>query len=113
MAEKKNIKNFYFINISLKIKKPLIITEGKTDILYLKAAIKLFKLNKIDILSQETSFLRKKQKIKKYFLGIDQDGSNFFINFIGEKYKAKNSLYDYFNNITHKRLVKSSDIYIR
>lgn len=100
-GREKEYQKFLFYKYFFKNKKPLIITEGKTDILYLKAAIKSFKLDKIDILSQETSFLRKSKRLK-YFLGIDQDGSNFCNDFIKKKYKDENSLYDYFNNITHK-----------
>lgn len=65
---------------------PLVITEGKTDVLYIKAALKKYHKDypmliekKGDIFQYKISFLNRKKR-ERYFLGISMDGADTIKN---------------------------------
>lgn len=107
---KKNIYNFnsrereyqkflfyrYFVNRN----KPMIITEGKTDVLYLKAALKKYYKEYPNLItkngeeySYRISFLKRSKRLR-YFFGIDKDGADTLINIVNF-YKGRNNLVNY------------------
>lgn len=87
-------KKFLFFKHFYAHEKPLIITEGKTDIRYLKAALKKLWMYYPDLVTKESNsrftykvaFLRKTKKLS-YFLGIVQDGAS-----------AMKNVYNYFSD---------------
>ena len=85
-------QKFLFYKYFFANPKPLIVTEGKTDIVYLKSALKnlhseypnLITKNSDGTFDFKVSFLKKTKRLG-YFLKIDQDGGN-----------ALNNIYDFF-----------------
>ncbi|MBY0155567.1 RNA-directed DNA polymerase [Cytobacillus firmus] len=85
-------QKFLFYKYFFANPKPLIVTEGKTDIVYLKSALKnlhseypnLITKNSDGSFEFKVSFLKKTKRLK-YFLGIYQDGGS-----------ALNNIYDFF-----------------
>ncbi|WML54326.1 retron Ec67 family RNA-directed DNA polymerase/endonuclease [Neobacillus sp. PS3-12] len=85
-------QKFLFYKYFFANSKPLIVTEGKTDIVYLKSALKnlhseypnLITKNSDGSFEFKVSFLKKTKRLK-YFLGIYQDGGS-----------ALNNIYDFF-----------------
>lgn len=83
--------------------KPLIVTEGKTDVVYLRSALKslykeypnLITRNSEGDFEFKVSFLKKTKRLK-HFLGIYPDGGNA-LNNISDFYKAKNPLGSHLN----------------
>jgi len=66
----KAYRNFLFYKYFFKNKKPLIVTEGHTDIVYLKSAIKNLQRNDLNV-----DFL-KRSKSTKYFFGFIKGGDS-------------------------------------
>ena len=66
--------------------KPLIVTEGKTDILYIKAALKnLYNDYPSLIIKEENKFIfkvsfLKRTKLLKYYLNLALDGADTIMN---------------------------------
>lgn len=96
---------YFFVNT-----KPLIVTEGKTDIVYIKSALKklykeypnLVTKNSDGTFEFKVSFLKKTKRLG-YFLGIYQDGGNalnHIYNFYTSKKGAPNYL-SYFKSISN------------
>lgn len=90
-ARERQYQAFLFYKYFFANEKPLILTEGKTDILYLKAAMKaLCKDYPKLIVSDENgfhfrvSFFRRSRRMQ-YFFGMSQDGAD-----------AMRALYQYF-----------------
>ena len=89
--------------------KPLIVTEGKTDIIYLKSALKkyyqeypLLVKKENDRFEFNVSFLNRTKRLS-YFLGITQDGADAMKN-IFNLYTGKHSfpaLEKYFSSISN------------
>lgn len=85
-------QKFLFYKYFYANPKPLIVVEGKTDIVYLKSALKnlhseypnLITKNSDGSFEFKVSFLKKTKRLK-YFLGIYQDGGS-----------ALNNIYDFF-----------------
>lgn len=78
----KQYQKFLFYKYFFANTKPLVVTEGKTDILYLKAALKKYYENYPQLITQKgdtfeykISFLRRTKRLK-IFLGIQQDGAD-------------------------------------
>ncbi|GGA65247.1 hypothetical protein GCM10008025_06390 [Ornithinibacillus halotolerans] len=79
--------------------KPVIVTEGKTDILYLKAALKnlydeypkLITKNNDGTFKYNISFLKRTKRLK-HFLNINMDGASALTN-----------IYDFFSNRNNKK----------
>lgn len=105
-------RRFLFYKYFYYNSKPLIVTEGKTDILYIKAALKnmyndypeLIEKDEHGFYNFKISFLRRNDRIN-YFFGVGQDGAdsmqNLFKYFSPEKSKEKGFIdyYSYFNNL--------------
>lgn len=101
---------YFFVN-----PKPIIVTEGKTDIVYLKSALKNLYKEYPNLITKNTNgtfefkvtFLNKTNRLG-YFLGIYQDGGsglNNIYNFFSSKLPAPDYL-SYFKKIS-KTLPKS------
>lgn len=105
-------QKFLFYKYFYANPKPIIVTEGKTDIAYLKAALKnlyyeypnLITKNSDGSFEFKVSFLNKTKRLA-YFLGIFQDGGsalNNIYNFFNAKTKKSTSSYmSYFKRISH------------
>jgi RNA-directed DNA polymerase len=86
-------QKFLFYKYFFANPKPLIVTEGKTDIAYLKSALKSLYKEYPNLITKKNdgtfefkiSFLNKTKRLK-YFLGIYQDGGS-----------ALNNIYNYFD----------------
>lgn len=99
-GREKTYSQFLFYKYFFATEKPLIITEGKTDVLYLKAALKkLWKdypqlINKNDKEQFEymISFLKKSKRIE-YFLNIQIDGADALTNILEFYTNTKNPKY--------------------
>ncbi|MCK1975694.1 retron Ec67 family RNA-directed DNA polymerase/endonuclease [Jeotgalicoccus huakuii] len=86
-GKEKEYKKFLFYKYFFANSIPLIITEGKTDVLYIKAALKsmykeyprLVEKGTGDTFNFKISFLNKTRTLK-YFLGIGNDGGTAFKN---------------------------------
>lgn len=115
-AREKQYQKFLFFKYFYANSKPLIVTEGKTDVVYLKAALKKYYqeypalIKKIDGQFEfQVSFLRRTPRLE-YFLGIQQDGADTMKN-IYNFYSGKNAapkLYTWFlqnSNVSAKNPV--------
>jgi RNA-directed DNA polymerase len=91
--------------------KPIIVTEGKTDIVYLKAALKnlykeypnLITKNSDGSFEFKVSFLKKSKRLA-HFLGIVQDGGSALkniYNFFGSNTKEASPYLSYFKKISN------------
>ncbi|WP_298028912.1 retron Ec67 family RNA-directed DNA polymerase/endonuclease [uncultured Campylobacter sp.] len=107
-CREKEYQKFIFYKYFFANQKPLIITEGKTDILYLKSAIKslytdfpdLIKKNNNDKFEFKISFLRRTKRLE-YFLNFVKDGAdsiqNIYRFFVGREVVNYS---EYFKKIT-------------
>lgn len=105
-------RRFLFYKYFYYNSKPMIVTEGKTDIVYIKAALKslykdypgLIEKDENGIFDFKISFLKRNDRIN-YFFGIGQDGAdsmqNLFRYFSSEKSRDKGYVdyYTYFSNL--------------
>ncbi|WP_223827902.1 retron Ec67 family RNA-directed DNA polymerase/endonuclease [Bacillus atrophaeus] len=99
-------QKFLFYKYFFANSKPLIVTEGKTDIAYLKSALKnlyaeypnLINRNSDGTFEFKVSFLKKTKRLA-YFLKINQDGGS-----------ALNNIYDFYNDSKRN---KSTPNYLR
>ncbi len=86
-GREKQYQKFLFYKYFYAHEKPLVITEGKTDIRYLKAALKNLCKKYPELISQNTDgkynfnvqFLHRTKRLS-YFLGITQDGADTLSN---------------------------------
>lgn len=82
-GREKQYKKFLFYKYFFANGKPLIVTEGKTDIKYIKSGLKklykdypnLVTKNSDGTFEYKVSFLKKTKRLK-YFLGIEKDGGS-------------------------------------
>lgn len=99
-SREREYQKFLFYRYFVNRNKPLIITEGKTDVLYLKAALKkyykeypnLIKKNGEEY-SYRISFLKRSKRVR-YFWGMNKDGADAMMNIVNF-YKGKNKLTNY------------------
>lgn len=99
-GREKEYSQFLFYKYFFANPKPLIVTEGKTDIIYLKAALKNLWQEYPELVSRDQNghaeykiaFLKRSKRIS-YFLNLKKDGADsmnnlykFFSNTGGEKY---------------------------
>lgn len=102
-------QKFLFYKYFFANPKPLIVTEGKTDIAYLKAALKNRYKEYPDLITKtsdgtfefKVSFLKKTKRLR-YFMGIYQDGGsglNNIYNFYDSKKPSPNYM-SYFKEIS-------------
>lgn len=94
-ARERQYRNFLFYKYFYSNTKPLIVTEGKTDILYLKAALKKMFKNYPNLIRQKkdgsfeylVTFLNKSKRLQ-FLLGINLDGAdamkNIYNYYVGE-----------------------------
>ncbi|MBX0356076.1 retron Ec67 family RNA-directed DNA polymerase/endonuclease [Halobacillus sp. Nhm2S1] len=93
-SREREYQKFLFYKYFFSNPKPLIVTEGKTDIAYIKSALKNLHDEYPDLISKNSdgtfelkvSFLKKTKRLK-YFLGIYQDGGS-----------ALNNIYEFFDS---------------
>jgi hypothetical protein len=85
-SREKQYQKFLFYKYFFANSKPLIVTEGKTDICYLKAALKNNYSKYPQLVTKKNndfefniSFLRRSKRLE-YFLGIQQDGADTMKN---------------------------------
>lgn len=87
-GRERQYQGFLFYRYFFRAQKPLIITEGKTDVLYLKAALKnlseeypkLIEQDEHGRYSYKVNFFKRSSKWE-YFLGIALDGADTLTNF--------------------------------
>ena len=100
-TREREYQKFLFYKYFFANPKPLIVVEGKTDIIYLKAALKKMHLDYPNLVTQNSdgtfdykiSFLNKTKRLG-YFLGINQDGADGLKN-IYNFYTSKNNFPNY------------------
>ncbi len=104
-GREKQYQKFLFYRYFYAHTKPLIITEGKTDVRYVKAALKSLYVEFPDLISKnedgtfefKISFLHRTKRLN-YFFGIDFDGADtntmFIKNFLSDK--KSDNLPDYY-----------------
>ncbi len=93
-SRERQYQKFLFYKYFYANNKPIIVTEGKTDILYLKAAIKKFHSEYPALINKRSdgkfefkiSFLRRTKRLN-YFLDLQKDGAN-----------TMKKLYNFFSN---------------
>lgn len=85
-SREKQYQKFLFYKYFWANSKPLISTEGKTDIIYLKSALKKYYTEYPNLIAKKDkgfefkiSFLRRTRRLE-YFMGIAQDGANAMKN---------------------------------
>ena len=109
-SREKQYQNFLFYKYFFMNKKPLIVTEGKTDILYIKAALKnLYSEYPNLIIKEENNFIfkisfLKRTKLLKYFFNLATDGADTMKNiydYFGDKNSKSYDLYNYFKKLTN------------
>ena len=108
-AREEQYRMFLFYKYFFAHKFPLIITEGKTDIRYLKAALMNLCSEYPDLIEKKGSgfvyhiaFLHRTERLK-YFFGISQDGADSIgnlLNYYSSKKDSQHSMYfDYFSKL--------------
>lgn len=111
-TREKQYQKFLFYKYFFNPSKPTIVTEGKTDIVHIKAALKkyykdypkLISLKEDGTFDFKIRFLRKTKRLR-YFFGIEEDGADTMkniYNFYSGKYQYKN-LYNFFEKVTKNR----------
>ncbi len=106
-SREKQYQKFLFYKYFIANPKPIIVTEGKTDILYIKAALKSMHLKYPQLITKngknfkyKVVFLKKTKKLE-YFLGIYRDGANALVN-IYNSHSGRNGFQNYlrlFNSV--------------
>lgn len=111
-GREKEYQKFLFYKYFLGIHVPLIVTEGKTDIIYMRSALRNLYEKYPRLITRNTksdfmfriAFLGKTKNIEN-FLGIQQDGADtmqvIYKYFTGreERKKKKKSIYEYFDKV--------------
>lgn len=110
-GREKQYQAFLFYKYFYLTKKPLIVTEGKTDILYLKAALKklykeypnLIEKNEKGEFTFKISFFRRSARWK-YFFDMSMDGADAISKLYGYYVEGEGTpnYFDYFHNLTGK-----------
>lgn len=97
-GREKQYQQFLFYRYFFASEKPVIVTEGKTDVAYLKAALKNLHNDYPELITKhkdghfefKVTFLRKSKRLA-YFLGLERDGADamkVLYNYFSEKDKA-------------------------
>ena len=111
-SREREYQKFLYYKNFFAHEKPLVVTEGKTDILYIKAALKSMYKGYPDLIEVKPDgsfnfkirFLRKSKKLK-YFFNLSVDGADTMKNIYGcyveKKGKGTSSgLFPYFSQIS-------------
>lgn len=113
-------QKFLFYRLFWCNEKPLIITEGKTDIIYIKAALKkyykdypnLISLKSNGIFEYNISFFKRNKRVK-YFFNIYEDGAdtlnNLYRFYFDEKAKSE-KIKSYYNIFSKYKTAPSNPI---
>lgn len=107
-SREKEYQKFLFYKYFFWNKKPLIVTEGKTDIIYIKAALKSMYKDFPELITKENgvflykvSFLNRSSRLK-FFFDFHRDGAdsikNIYDLFVGKN--NKKNYYKYFQDIS-------------
>ena len=107
-AREKQYQYFLFYKYFFRPSKPTIVTEGKTDIIHIKAALMKYSDRYPNLITKNDSgkyvfnlyFLNKSKRLK-YFLGIVQNGADTMKN-IWNFYNGKNNCDNIFKYINDK-----------
>lgn len=110
-GREKQFQKFLFYKYFYACSKPVIITEGKTDVIYLKAALRKLCNEYPDLVEKQNngsfeykvSFLKRTSKIR-YFLGLVTDGADAIKNITRFFNGDKNCInyYEYFKKVSNK-----------
>ena len=109
-GREKQFQKFLFYKYFFVSSKPIIITEGKTDIIYLKAALRNLYKEYPDLVEKKKDgsfeykiyFLKRTSKLR-YFFGLAKDGADAIKNvtrFFTDS-KNFNNYYKYFKDVTN------------
>lgn len=109
-GREKQFQKFLFYKYFFVSSKPIIITEGKTDIIYLKAALRNLYKEYPDLVDKKKDgsfeykiyFLKRTSKLR-YFFGLAKDGADAIKNvtrFFTDS-KNFNNYYKYFKDVTN------------
>ncbi|WP_270849727.1 retron Ec67 family RNA-directed DNA polymerase/endonuclease [Faecalibacillus faecis] len=113
-SREKQYQKFLVYKTFYANEKPLIITEGKTDILYIKAALKKYYKDYPNLITKKdkgdyifhVNFFKRKQK-HFYYLNLANDGAdtikNIYINCYKETKKNKNITVNYFKKLRDEK----------
>ncbi|VDG17556.1 hypothetical protein [Lactobacillus brevis] [Lactiplantibacillus mudanjiangensis] len=115
-AREKEYQKFLFYKYFFAAEKPVLVTEGKTDINYLKAALKsnylrypnLIILNSDGKFEFKVSFFKRTKRLK-FFLGISKDGAdsmkNIYSYFVSSQRGSERitNYLNYFLNLTKRK----------
>lgn len=115
-SHERQYQKFLFFKYFYANEKPLIITEGKTDILYLKAALKNLYYEYPDLIIKKDngefefkiSFLRKSKRLL-YFLGMNIDGATGMNVLFNSFYNSKNTNISYYQKFNEKKYYQSKE----
>lgn len=102
-GREKQYQKFLFFKYFIALDKPLIITEGKTDVKYIKSALKklykdypeLIERNPDGTFNFKISFLRRTKRLK-YFFNMSQDGADTMKNIYNFYSSKNNKFHNYF-----------------
>lgn len=105
-ARERQYQQFLFYKYFFHSLQPLIVTEGKTDVVYIRAALQSLHVKYPKLIQKKEdgsfryliSFLNRTPRLD-FFLGIHQDGANTMKN-IYNVYKGKNSYPDLFTPLS-------------
>ena len=109
-GREKEYQKFLFYKYFYASEKPVIITEGKTDVIYIKAALKKLYSFYPELVTRKEDgsfeynviFLKRTKHIQ-YFFNISKDGADtfkFIYNCICNKGRGSKNYYDYFKTKT-------------
>ncbi len=106
-SREKNYQKFLYYRYFFNNEKPLIVTEGKTDILYLKSALKKMYDSYPNLISKtkngfefKVSFLKRSKRLE-YFFNINQDGADTIKNVLN-MYTGQKGFANYYNYFKDK-----------
>lgn len=111
-SREKQYQKFLFYKYFFANSKPLIITEGKTDIDYIKAALKNLYLDYPDLITKKAdgtfefkvTFLKRTKRLN-YFLCIQEDGADTMKNIYNYYVNSKDPKFpNYFSNFSKSGL---------
>ncbi len=99
-CREREYQKFLFYKYFVNRDKPLVITEGKTDILYLKSALKKYYKEYPNLIKKNgeeytynVSFFYRSKRIR-YFLGMNKDGADAMMNIVNF-YKGMDKMTNY------------------
>ena len=109
-ARERDYQKFLFYKYFYANERPLIITEGKTDVLHLKSALRKLYLQYPDLIQKKQdgsfeykiSFFRRTKRMK-YFFNISPDGADTMKS-IYQFYTGRNNVPNYFQTLSARNM---------